>query len=161
MREAASRHARGANADWDDLARCLQEDLRHGHEAMVYETRLGDRVVRPGRIPDADRDGCYRAAVALAFPSRYEGFGAPVLEAMALGCPVVAADATALPEVVGDAGLLVTPGDVSAWRDALAGLADDGAEQARLAAAGIARARHFTATVTAQALLSAYRGVLR
>lgn len=129
--------------------------------AEIARLGLGDRVVRPGRIPDADRDGCYRAAVALAFPSRYEGFGAPVLEAMALGCPVVAADATALPEVVGDAGLLVTPGDVSAWRDALAGLADDGAEQARLAAAGIARARHFTATVTAQALLSAYRGVLR
>lgn len=128
--------------------------------AEIGRLGLGDRVVRPGRIPDADRDGCYLAAVALAFPSRYEGFGAPVIEAMALGCPVVVADATALPEVVGGAGVLVPPGDVDAWRAALAAVAADPAERARLAAAGRERATHFTAAVTAEALLTAYRAVL-
>ena len=128
--------------------------------AEVARLGLGDRVVRPGRIADADRDGCYAAAVALAFPSRYEGFGAPVLEAMALGCPVVAADATALPEVVGDAGLLVAAGDVEAWAAALARLAGDPAERTRLAAAGRVRAATFTAAHSAHALVRAYRSVL-
>ena len=128
--------------------------------AAVEHLGLGDRVVRPGRVPDADRDGCYRAALALAFPSRYEGFGAPVLEAMALGCPVVAADATALPEVVGDAGLLVAPGDVRAWAEALTNVATDPALRDRLADAGRRRAAVMTAAHSAHALVSAYRSVL-
>jgi len=128
--------------------------------AEIGRLGLGDRVVRPGRVSDADRDGCYGAAVALAFPSRYEGFGAPVLEAMALGCPVLAADATALPEVVGDGGLLLPIGDVDAWAAALARVAGDPGERAALAAAGRARAAGFTAVQSARALVSAYRSVL-
>ena len=128
--------------------------------AAIAHLGLGARVVRPGRVPDADRDGCYRAAVALAFPSRYEGFGAPVLEAMALGCPVVAADATALPEVVGDAGLLVAPGDVRAWASALARVADDAVLRDRLTDAGRRRAAVMTAAHSARALVNAYRSVL-
>jgi alpha-1,3-rhamnosyl/mannosyltransferase len=118
---------------------------------------VGERVVRTGRVPDADRDGLYRMAAITAFPSRYEGFGAPLLEAMAAGCPVVAADATAVPEVVGDAGVLVDPDDDVAWHDALARLLGDEAERCRLAAAGRARAATFTAAASARALLSAYR----
>jgi alpha-1,3-rhamnosyl/mannosyltransferase len=125
-------------------------------------TRLGlaDRVVRPGRVSDADRDGCYRAALATVFPSRYEGFGAPVLEAMDVGCPVLAADATALPEVVGDGGWLLPPTDVDAWAAALARVRDDGDERARLAAAGRSRAARYPGAVSARALLAAYRSVL-
>ncbi len=125
----------------------------------IARLHLGGRVVRPGRIPAADRDGCYHAAVALAFPSRYEGFGAPVLEAMAAGCPVLAADATALPEVVGDGGMLLPAGDVDAWADALRRLVDDAAVGRALTVAGLARAAHFTAAHSARALVSAYRAV--
>lgn len=83
--------------------------------------RLGlqGRVVRTGRIPRQDLLGLVAGAVALTFPSRYEGFGLPVLEAMSLGTPVLAADATALPEVVGAAGLVLPPDDAEVWTDAM------------------------------------------
>jgi alpha-1,3-rhamnosyl/mannosyltransferase len=119
--------------------------------------RIGDRVVRPGRVPDAERDGWYDRAMVMAFPSLYEGFGAPVLEAMAAGCPVVAADATALPEVTAGAAVLVEPTDVEAWTGALQHLLDDGAERSRLAEAGLRRARELSATASARSLLGAYR----
>jgi len=125
--------------------------------AQIAQLGIGDRVVRPGRVSDDDRDALYRLATVTAFPSFYEGFGAPVLEAMALGCPVVAADVTALPEVVGNAGVLVDPFDEEAWSGALARLLDDDAERARLARLGRSRARSFTATGSARALLEAYR----
>ena len=76
------------------------------------------RVCRLGRVPAADRNGLIAMAEALVFPSRYEGFGAPLIEAMALGTPVVAAATTAIPEVVGDAGL-VLPLELDAWAGAL------------------------------------------
>ena len=82
------------------------------------EHGLERRVVRPGRVPAADRDGLIALAEALVFPSEYEGFGAPVVEAMALGTPVVCSDQAALAEVVGDAGI-VLPRDVDAWAGAL------------------------------------------
>ncbi len=130
-------------------------------EADVRATaaRLGvsERVRRPGRIPADDRDGLYRMATALAFPSRYEGLGIPVLEAMRLGCPVIAADATALPETVGGAGLLVPPTDPEAWADAFGELADDPAERALLAASGRERVATFTPERAAAALVDAYR----
>ena len=125
--------------------------------AEIARLGLGDRVVRPGRVSDDDRDALYRLATITAFPSFYEGFGAPVLEAMALGSPVVAADATALPEVVGNAGVLVDPFDEEAWSAALARLLDDEAERARLARLGRSRAHSFTTTGSARALLEAYR----
>jgi len=125
--------------------------------------RLGleRRVVRPGRVPAATRDALYRHALALTFPSRYEGFGAPVIEAMALGCPVLAADATALPDVVGDGGELIPTDDVVAWAAALTKVRDDAAHRANLIAKGRARAEHFTAAASARALVTAYRSVLR
>ena len=96
----------------------------------------------------------------MAVPSRFEGFGAPALEAMAWGVPLVAADATALPWVVGDGGLLVEPGADSAWADALARILDDGEEARRLGAAGKARAREFTWKRAAGELVDGYRHAL-
>jgi alpha-1,3-rhamnosyl/mannosyltransferase len=125
--------------------------------AAVARLGLGERVIRPGRVPDAERDAWLAAATVLAFPSLYEGFGAPVLEAMAAGCPVVAAAATALPEVTAGAALLVDPTATEAWTAALACLLDDGDERRRLAAAGRARAAELTATVSAHQLVAAYR----
>jgi glycosyltransferase involved in cell wall biosynthesis len=136
---------------------------RADDEVSTEIARLGlaERVVRPGRVPDATRDALYRHAVALTFPSRYEGFGAPVIEAMALGCPVLAADATALTEVVGDGGELLPPDEVAAWAAALTRLRDDDTHRAALIAKGRARASHFTAAASARALVTAYRSVLR
>jgi alpha-1,3-rhamnosyl/mannosyltransferase len=128
--------------------------------AEIERLGLGAAVVRPGRVPDVDRDGLLALARVLAFPSRYEGFGAPVLEAMAVGCPVVAADATALSEVVGEAGLLVEPGDVDAWAEAIGQVLADDQLAADLAADGRARAALFTARRSARALVRAYRQAL-
>jgi glycosyltransferase involved in cell wall biosynthesis len=127
---------------------------------VVAELDLGGRVFRLGRIPWPDVEALMRQAAALAFPSRFEGFGAPVIEAMARRCPVLAADATALPEVVGDAGVLIDPDDVSAWAHEMLAVLDDDAHRTRLVEAGVRRAADFTALASADALLAAYREVL-
>lgn len=126
----------------------------------VAATGLTDRVHRLGRIPRRDLDVLLSEAVALTFPSTYEGFGAPVLEAMARGCPVIAANATALPEVLGGAGLLVEPHDAGAWAAAMTGLLADGSRRARFGAAGVARAAQFTWARSASELAGAYRTAL-
>ena len=79
----------------------------------IVDLGLGDRVVRPGRVPAADRDALIAGATALVFPSRYEGFGAPLIEAMALDTPVICGDHPALREVAGSAAI-VLPDDVDA-----------------------------------------------
>lgn len=126
-------------------------------ERAIASSGLRDRVVRPGRVPAADRDGLIRMATAVVFPSEYEGFGAPLLEAMALGAPVVASDRTAVPEVLGGAGLCL-PLDLDAWAGAL-----DTVERSRqeLIDAGRRRAASFTARDSAADLLDAYRRALR
>jgi alpha-1,3-rhamnosyl/mannosyltransferase len=127
---------------------------------LVTRRGLVGRVRRLGRVPDAHRDALYRAALALTFPSRYEGFGAPAIEAMAAGCPVIASATTALPEVVGDAGLLVDPDDSSAWAAAIASVADDALARQRLIDAGRRRVSRFTSTASAELLTGAYRQAL-
>ncbi|MEJ7584269.1 MAG: glycosyltransferase family 1 protein, partial [Acidimicrobiales bacterium] len=107
--------------------------------AAIEHHGLGARVRRTGRIPRADLDALIAGAVALTFPSRFEGYGAPVLEAMALGCPVVAARATALPEAVGDGGILLDPDDTEQWTRVMLHLMDDQGERRRLITAGHAR----------------------
>jgi glycosyltransferase involved in cell wall biosynthesis len=101
----------------------------------------------------------YAGARALAFPSRYEGFGLPALEAMACGTPVLATDGSALREVVADGGWLL-PLEEATWADALATIATDDAAHARLATAGQRRAAQFTWESTAAATLAVYRRVL-
>ncbi len=125
--------------------------------AAIRASGVGDQIRRTGRIPWSDLDALYALAAAVAVPSHFEGFGAPALEAMSAGAPLVAADASALPWVVGDGGLLVPAGDVHAWAAALARVVDDPTEQARLAAAGRARAGTFTWERAAEALAAGYR----
>ncbi len=114
------------------------------------------RVCRLGRVPAADRNGLIAMAMALVFPSRYEGFGAPLIEAMALGTPVIAAGTTCIPEVVGDAGV-VLPLDLDAWA---AALDDVDRRRCDLVAAGRARAELFTVGVSGAALAAAYAQAL-
>ena len=99
---------------------------------------------RLGYVAEAHLPGLYAGALALAQPSRYEGFGLPCLEAMAAGTPVVAAASGALPETIGDAGLLVDPDDAAAFADALVAAACDEQLHEQLAAAGRRRADAFS-----------------
>ena len=114
------------------------------------------RIRRLGRVTAADRNGLLKMAEALVFPSQYEGFGAPLIEAMALGCPVIASDSTCIPAVVDNAGL-VLPRSIDAWADAL-----DRVHQNRAAmiAAGLRRAEAFTAKASGAALAGVYRAAL-
>lgn len=128
--------------------------------ATVGRLGLDDQVVRLGRIPRHHLDALYHHARALVFPSRFEGFGIPVLEAMIRGCPVLAADATALPEVGGDAALLLPLDDAAPWSEAMLRVLDDPDLRARLAVAGRARAARFDWPPLARQLGDVYHRVL-
>lgn len=102
----------------------------------------------------------YGGAEALLLPSSYEGFGLPALEAMACGCPVLAARAGALPEVVGEAGLLVSPGDVAGWREAILQLCRDEPLRQHLRRQGMERAARFSWEGCVERTLAAYERAL-
>ena len=112
-------------------------------------------LVRPlGYVPDADLPGLYREAAVFAYPSLFEGFGLPVLEAMSAGTAVLTSNASSLPEVGGDAVRYADPRDVASIRAGLDALLRDPAERDRLAAAGRERARRFSWERTARETLA-------
>jgi len=134
-------------------------EKRGGEEVRRTVQRLGleRRVVLAGHVDHEELASLYRGAACLVFPSRYEGFGLPVLEAMASGTPVVAAAAGAVPEVAGDAAILVEPGDPEAIAD---GVRRALAERERFVAAGLERAGRFSWAETARRTLAVYRELL-
>jgi glycosyltransferase involved in cell wall biosynthesis len=124
--------------------------------AKIAATGLAERV-RFAVAPDDDAlADLYQRALALLVPSRNEGFGLPMLEAMACGCPVLAAAAGALPEVGGEAAALLSPNHPQPWLDAAMRLHAEPTWREKLAAAGLAHARAFTWRRTAEALLAVY-----
>jgi len=133
-----------------------------GRDLGAQAARLGlaPRVRLLGYVPEADKPGLYRAAACFAWPSVYEGFGLPPLEAMACGTPTIVARATSLPEVVGDGALLVAPDDEAALADALARLLDEPATARELAARGLARAAGFSWRAAAKRMLAIYARVV-
>jgi alpha-1,3-rhamnosyl/mannosyltransferase len=114
---------------------------------------------RLGYLGEDELPLIYAGAHAFAFPSLYEGFGLPVLEAMASGVPVLTSNVSSLPEVAGDATLLVAPNDEHAIRDGLARLLDDSAWRTNASARGIARSRDFPWSRCVDATIDAYRAV--
>jgi len=127
---------------------------------MLEGLELKDDVILPGFVPNDELSMWYGAAAAFVYPSLYEGFGLPLVEAMACGTPVIAASATSLPEAVGDAGMLVSPLDPSAWAGALELLLNDPQARADFSGRGLERARNFSWENTArQTALSYYRAL--
>jgi glycosyltransferase involved in cell wall biosynthesis len=110
----------------------------------VKDWGLEDRVIFPGYVPDADLPVLLSGATCFAFPSLYEGFGFPVLEAQACGVPVVCSDASSLPEVAGDGALLLSPHDTMAWADALTRVLTDEGLRAQLRLRGFANVTRFS-----------------
>jgi glycosyltransferase involved in cell wall biosynthesis len=113
-----------------------------------------------GWVADEDMEGLYALAACFVFPSLYEGFGLPVLEAMARGVPVATSDRGSLAEVAGDAALLFDPEDPRSIAAALERLLGDGAERARLRRLGVAQAARFTWEATAAGTVASYRTAL-
>jgi glycosyltransferase involved in cell wall biosynthesis len=122
----------------------------------IVNRQLSDSVKWLGYVPDDDLVGLYNAAVALVYPSVYEGFGLPVVEAMACGCPVIAANTSSLPEVAGDAALLVDPFQVSSLQDAMQRLVSDDALRAMLRTRALAHVIRFSWRKSAEAAVAAY-----
>lgn len=124
--------------------------------AQVAALGLADCVHFPGFVPDEELPQWYRAAELFLYPSRYEGFGLPVLEAMACGTPVICSNAPGVREVAGDAAMQLPPDDVDAWVAALALAAMQPAYLAELRDAGLERAQQFTWETAAAVTIDAY-----
>jgi glycosyltransferase involved in cell wall biosynthesis len=130
---------------------------RHSAVFAAQAESASAAVLRVGELGDAPLKALYAHALGLVFPSLYEGFGLPPLEAMACGCPVAAARAASLPEVCGDAALYFDPHDVDDIAAALRRLCGDAELRARLRVAGTRRVARFTWSASAAALCSALR----
>ncbi len=145
-----------ARAGGDDLHLVIAGPRGWKNEALfarIASLGVGGAVHFPGYIAGRDLPGLYTGAVAFAFPSWYEGFGLPVLEAMACGCPVVCSDRGSLPEVAGDAAWLLPPDRPEAWAAALRTLWHDADRRRVMSDAGRRRAAQFSWVETARRTL--------
>lgn len=137
-------------------------DLFPDPQRRARATGLPNDVVRfTGWVAEEDKPALYSSATAFLFPSLYEGFGLPPLEAMACGAPVITSNASSLPEIVGDAGVQVDPAMPSAWAEAIHAVATDDSRRAEMSARGIVQAAKFSWTKAAQETLAAYRQAMR
>ncbi len=135
----------------------LHDDIFAAARASGYE----DDLIFTGYVSDEDLVALYNAADLFVYPSIFEGFGLPPLEAMACGTSVVTTNASSLPEVVGDAALTVDPLDVEALASAIAAVADNAELRARLSAQGLERAARFSTEAFVGTVIKAYQGALR
>jgi glycosyltransferase involved in cell wall biosynthesis len=128
--------------------------------ARVQALGLADHVLFPGYVADADLPALYNAAEFFAFPSLYEGFGLPVIEALACGTPVLTADNSCLPEAGGPGAIYVQATNVESIAAGIVTLAQDATLRQQLRSAGLAHAAQFTWQHSAEQLLATYQKVL-
>ncbi len=144
--------------------RCVLVGWEHAGEPALREAvalrGLQREVIRLGYVPNEDMPALYRAAGALVFPSLFEGFGLPLLEAMAQGCPVACAKATSIPEVVGDAAVLFDPRRPEDIADAITCVLQTGERRQELVARGLARAARFNWTRVVSQTLAVFQHAL-
>jgi glycosyltransferase involved in cell wall biosynthesis len=127
---------------------------------LAEEAGIAGRTVFADWVDEADKPTLYSGAEAVLFPSRYEGFGLPPLEAMACGTPVIASNAASLPEIVGDGGMLYDPDDADGMGEGLAALLAKPAMRAALAEKSLAQARKFSWKRAAEETLQAYNDAM-
>lgn len=150
--------------DWPELKLVLVGKkgwLYDDFFARLQTLGLTEQVIFPGFIADADLPAIYQLATLMVYPSLYEGFGLPPLEAMACGTPVISSNRASLPEVVGEAGLMVEPTDTAALHQAIRRVLADDELQADLRERGLARAKRFSWRKAVDALVAVYRGLNR
>ncbi|MDQ7798804.1 MAG: glycosyltransferase family 1 protein [Candidatus Edwardsbacteria bacterium] len=145
--------------DRQDLILLKVGRISKSDQAYVSSNDLSARVLVRDDIPGEDLPLYYAASDILAFPSLYEGFGLPVLEAMASGCPVITSNTTSLPEVAGDAGLLIDPIDHVALRNKMVEVLESGQLSEELTQKGLSRAQRFSWGKTAENTLAVYKKV--
>jgi glycosyltransferase involved in cell wall biosynthesis len=152
------------------FAELRRQGIRHslvctGHATAREQQQLADliehlglsaQVLIPGHVSEEDMPALYNASAAVAYLSLYEGFGLPILEAMACGVPVVASDRSSIPEAAGDAAILVDPEDTAAVASSLYSVLTDTHLRQSLVSAGLERARQFTWNETALKTLAVY-----
>jgi glycosyltransferase involved in cell wall biosynthesis len=124
--------------------------------SLIEALELKSDVILPGYIRGSDLPLWYNAAEILVYPSVYEGFGLPILEAMACGLPVIASNSSSLPEAVGDAGMLVPPSEVEAWTQTISKMLDGSEDLASYKGLGQNQASQFTWESTAHKVVSSY-----
>jgi glycosyltransferase involved in cell wall biosynthesis len=122
---------------------------------------VAERIVFSGFVEDAQLPSLYKGAVALVFPSRYEGFGLPVIEAMACGIPVITSNSTSLGEIAGNAALLVSPENIAEITEAINRITNDVKLREELIIAGFLRAKNFTWDKTAEKVKNILANVLK
>lgn len=132
------------------------EPILRAIEASPYR----DRIIRPGFVPHMDLPAFFSAADALLFPTHYEGFGLPLLEALTCGCPVVAGDNSSVPEVTGDAALLCDEHDEEAFANLVRTLVSDAATRGQCIARGFEHAKKFSWRSCAETTLGVYRSIV-
>jgi len=133
----------------------------HSQDLMdtIRSSGMADAVRLLGHVPDGDLSSIYSGAEALVYPSLFEGFGLPILEAMACGCPVIGSSASSIPEVIGDAGLICNPKETESIAHQMRRILHEPELSARLRAEGIRRASGFDWRRTAELTVDVYRRV--
>jgi len=157
----AARRQFGSAAALSLVLAGVDRGVQEGLCVMAAEAGMPDAVVALGPVSEDRIHALYRGATALVYPSLYEGFGLPLIEAMASGTPVLASHEASIPEVLGGAGLLLDPRNVDAWRDAIVRIVNDESLRHDLRARGLARAATYTWQRTARLTLDVYREAVR